>query len=64
MGYKEYRAAGLAAKRPRMFGFQASGRPAPDRDGAPRVAPARTIATAIRIGNPRVLAPRRGGQGT
>ena len=50
MGYKEYAAAGLATKLPRMFGFQASGA-APIVDGAPVVHP-QTIATAIRIGNP------------
>ena len=50
MGYREYRDAGLAAKRPRMFGFQASGA-APIVHGAPVIHP-QTIATAIRIGNP------------
>ena len=50
MGYREYRDAGLAAKRPRMFGFQASGA-APIVNGAP-VSHPQTIATAIRIGNP------------
>jgi threonine synthase len=50
MGYQEYYAAGLAATRPRMFGFQASGA-APIVDGAP-VSHPQTIATAIRIGNP------------
>jgi threonine synthase len=50
MGYKEYAAAGLATKLPRMFGFQASGA-SPIVDGAPVVHP-QTIATAIRIGNP------------
>jgi threonine synthase len=49
-GYKEYVAAGLAKTLPRMAGFQAAG-------AAPlvenRVIPdPRTIATAIRIGNP------------
>ena len=50
MGYKEYAADGTATKRPRMFGFQASGA-APLVHGAP-VAKPQTIATAIRIGNP------------
>ena len=50
MGYKEYAAAGLATKLPRMFGFQASGA-SPIVDGAP-VSHPQTIATAIRIGNP------------
>jgi len=50
MGYQEYAAAGRAARTPRMFGFQASGA-APIVTGAP-VAHPRTIATAIRIGNP------------
>jgi threonine synthase len=50
MGYAEYSAAGKAARRPRMFGFQASGA-APIVRGHPVLAP-RTIATAIRIGNP------------
>src|ERR1700750_3069010 len=50
MGYREYFSAGLATKKPRMFGFQASGA-APIVDGAP-VAHPQTIATAIRIGNP------------
>ena len=50
MGYQEYADLGLAAKRPRMFGFQASGA-APIVNGAPVTHP-QTIATAIRIGNP------------
>ncbi len=50
MGYKEYAAAGLSTRLPRMFGFQASGA-APIVDGAPVSRP-QTIATAIRIGNP------------
>jgi threonine synthase len=50
MGYKEYADAGLAQRRPRMFGFQASGA-APIVNGAPVTHP-QTIATAIRIGNP------------
>jgi len=49
-GYKEYAAASLASKRPRMWGFQAAGA-APIVNGAP-VANPETIATAIRIGNP------------
>ncbi|GAA1014979.1 threonine synthase [Acrocarpospora pleiomorpha] len=50
MGYQEYAADGLASKRPRMLGFQASGA-APIVNGAPVTHP-HTIATAIRIGNP------------
>ena len=50
MGYREYSDAGLVSKRPRMFGFQASGA-APIVNGAP-VSHPQTIATAIRIGNP------------
>jgi threonine synthase len=50
MGYQEYADLGLATRRPRMFGFQASGA-APIVDGAPVTHP-QTIATAIRIGNP------------
>jgi threonine synthase len=50
MGYGEYFAAGVTSKRPRMFGFQASGA-APIVNGAP-VSHPQTIATAIRIGNP------------
>ncbi|WP_084960847.1 threonine synthase [Thermoactinospora rubra] len=50
MGYKEYHADKLAARTPRMFGFQASGA-APIVKGAPVTHP-HTIATAIRIGNP------------
>lgn len=50
MGYNQYPAAGKAARRPRMFGFQASGA-APIVRGEPVSLP-RTIATAIRIGNP------------
>ncbi|HTU76967.1 MAG TPA: threonine synthase [Trebonia sp.] len=50
MGYKEYYSAGVARRRPRMFGFQASGA-APIVTGAPVRQP-QTIATAIRIGNP------------
>jgi threonine synthase len=50
LGYQEYCAAGKAAGKPRMLGFQAAGaapivlgRPVPDPE---------TVATAIRIGNP------------
>jgi threonine synthase len=50
MGYGEYFAAGVTSKRPRMFGFQASGA-APIVNGEP-VSHPQTIATAIRIGNP------------
>lgn len=50
MGYREYADDGVASRRPRMWGFQASGA-APIVDGAP-VARPQTIATAIRIGNP------------
>jgi threonine synthase len=50
MGYKEYFSAGVSGRKPRMFGFQASGA-APIVNGAPVLRP-QTIATAIRIGNP------------
>ncbi|MBB2909915.1 threonine synthase [Streptosporangium becharense] len=50
MGYDEYASDGVATRRPRMFGFQASGS-APIVNGAPVTHP-HTIATAIRIGNP------------
>ncbi|GAA3233319.1 threonine synthase [Actinocorallia longicatena] len=50
MGYKEYANDGIAAKTPRMMGFQASGA-APFVAGGPVLNP-QTIATAIRIGNP------------
>ncbi len=50
MGYQEYHSDGHATRLPRMFGFQASGA-APIVNGAPVTQP-RTIATAIRIGNP------------
>jgi threonine synthase len=50
MGYKQYFDIGAATRRPRMFGFQASGA-APIVTGAPVRYP-QTIATAIRIGNP------------
>jgi threonine synthase len=49
-GYCEYKAAGLATRLPRMFGFQAAGA-APIVEGR-RVEEPETIATAIRIGNP------------
>src|ERR1700691_4764896 len=50
-GYTEYAALSRATRTPRMFGFQASGA-APIVAGRPVAAPS-TIATAIRIGNPR-----------
>ncbi|HWH00492.1 MAG TPA: threonine synthase [Pilimelia sp.] len=50
MGYTEDAEAGNATRRPRMFGFQASGA-APIVRGAVVREPS-TIATAIRIGNP------------
>jgi threonine synthase len=50
MGYSEYMQARRATRRPRMFGFQASGA-APIVRGEPVFSP-QTIATAIRIGNP------------
>ncbi|MCW2890231.1 MAG: threonine synthase [Streptosporangiaceae bacterium] len=50
MGYREYATDGVAAQRPRMLGFQASGA-APFVRGRPVLKP-QTIATAIRIGNP------------
>ena len=49
-GYGEYHAAGRAATRPRMLGWQAAGS-APLVSGEPVAFP-ETIATAIRIGNP------------
>lgn len=49
-GYREYAADGLAARTPRMWGFQAEGA-APIVRGEPVLQP-ETIATAIRIGNP------------
>jgi len=49
-GFVEATSSGIATHRPRMFGFQAAGA-APLVIGAP-VAEPRTIATAIRIGNP------------
>jgi len=50
MGYSEYLADGTIAEPPRLFGFQAAGA-APLVKGEPVKDP-RTIATAIRIGNP------------
>ena len=50
MGYSEYAGAGLATRRPRMWGVQAEGA-APLVKGVPVEHP-ETIATAIRIGNP------------
>jgi len=49
-GFVEAHAAGMATRRPRMFGFQAAGA-APIVNGAPVLEP-KTVATAIRIGNP------------
>ena len=49
-GFREYRAAGLAKVLPRMIGAQAEGA-APIVNGAPVAVP-RTVASAIRIGNP------------
>ncbi len=49
-GYSQYRQRGIATRRPRIWGFQASGA-APLVNGAP-VAEPDTIATAIRIGRP------------
>jgi threonine synthase len=49
-GYAEYRVTGTVAGAPRMMGFQAAGA-APIVHGAP-VAEPKTVATAIRIGNP------------
>ena len=49
-GYTEYAGLGRATRRPRMFGFQASGA-APIVAGRPVATPS-TIATAIRIGDP------------
>lgn len=49
-GYDEYEQSGDASQRPRMWGFQAAGA-APIVRGEP-VAEPRTLATAIRIGNP------------
>jgi threonine synthase len=49
-GFVEAAGSGLATRRPRMFGFQAAGA-APLVHGTPVREP-RTVATAIRIGNP------------
>jgi len=49
-GYKEYHAAGLSKRLPKMLGFQAEGA-APIVRGHPIEDP-QTIATAIKIGNP------------
>ena len=49
-GFREYQAAGRATRLPRMVGAQADGA-APIVNGAP-VAQPRTVASAIRIGNP------------
>jgi threonine synthase len=49
-GYVEYRESGVVAGTPRMMGFQAAGA-APLVHGSP-VAEPKTVATAIRIGNP------------
>ena len=49
-GFKEYADLGKSTKRPRMMGFQAEGA-APIVRGEPIASP-RTIASAIRIGNP------------
>jgi threonine synthase len=49
-GFVEASGSGLAARRPRMYGFQADGA-APIVRGEPVREP-RTVATAIRIGNP------------
>ncbi len=50
MGYREYAETGKASKLPRLLGFQAAGA-APLVRGEP-VADPRTVASAIRIGNP------------
>ena len=49
-GYKEYMSSGVTSSVPKMFGFQALGA-APIVKGFPIESP-KTIATAIRIGNP------------
>ncbi|MDI6824790.1 MAG: threonine synthase [Bacillota bacterium] len=49
-GFREYRQAGRSSRLPRMLGFQAAGA-APLVEGHPVPNP-RTVATAIRIGNP------------
>ncbi|MET0692636.1 MAG: threonine synthase [Propionibacteriaceae bacterium] len=50
LGYTEYAVAGIAGRKPRMWGFQAAGA-APLVLGHPVTHP-ETVATAIRIGNP------------
>ena len=50
MGYQEYAADAVATRRPRMWGFQATGA-APIVRGEPVADPV-TVASAIRIGNP------------
>ena len=49
-GFQEYAAHELASRKPRLMGFQASGA-APIVEGRP-IAEPRTLASAIRIGNP------------
>jgi threonine synthase len=49
-GFKEYYAAGKAAQKPRMYGFQAEGAAPIVRGHA--IEKPETVATAIRIGNP------------
>ncbi|MBL9138722.1 MAG: threonine synthase [Verrucomicrobiales bacterium] len=49
-GYREYHAAGISDRLPKMWGWQAAGA-APIVDGQPVEHP-QTVATAIRIGNP------------
>ncbi|HHY97943.1 MAG TPA: threonine synthase [Firmicutes bacterium] len=49
-GFKEYHSAGLVSRLPKMLGFQAAGA-APIVEGRPIPDP-KTIATAIKIGNP------------
>ncbi len=49
-GYREYRRAGIAKDVPRMVGFQAAGAAPIVEDRV--IAEPRTVATAIRIGNP------------
>ena len=56
-GYQEYAADGPATRCPRMWGFQAAGA-APIVRGEP-VAEPTTVASAIRIGNPALVGPRR-----
>lgn len=64
-GFQEYQHQGLAAKLPRMMGFQAAGA-APIVKGSPVELP-ETVASAIRIGNPaswtQALAARDGSKG-